>query len=78
MSKLFNMLYKNKGASSDPVLPVVEERAAVNAEFKSERTAAGETAAVPQAEMPGAPQFRPLSLRVAAPSPLLPFVVART
>jgi capsular exopolysaccharide synthesis family protein len=67
------MLYKDKGANSDAVMPVFEEPAVVKTDFKSERTPVDESVETPQAGTPSAPQIRSLNLRVPAPSPLLPF-----
>ena len=81
MSKLFEMLYKSKGDIADTVLPLVDGQASpppVGGGFKSEGTppaaaAAEEVRESSAAVASGLSQIRTLSLRVPAPSPLLPF-----
>jgi capsular exopolysaccharide synthesis family protein len=80
VSKLFKTLYKTKGEIADTVLPLVDVQASpspVGGEFKSEGAApaaAVEAVREPsRAEAPGLSQIRTMSLRVPAPSPLLPF-----
>jgi capsular exopolysaccharide synthesis family protein len=80
VSKLFKTLYKTKGEIADTVLPLVDVQvspAPVGGEFKSEGAApaaAAEAVREPsRAEAPGLSEIRTISLRVPAPSPLLPF-----
>ena len=71
MSRIFEMLYKSKGEVADTVRPVVEMETGLP-------EAAVAAAAQPQEEAPPAaaplfPQIRTWNVRIAAPSPLLPF-----
>jgi capsular exopolysaccharide synthesis family protein len=73
------MLYKSKGEIADTLLPLVDGQASpppVGAGFKSEGAPVAASAeAAPASSATAAPgtQIRTLSLRIPAPSPLLPF-----
>jgi capsular exopolysaccharide synthesis family protein len=76
VSKLLELLLKSKGDIPDVVLPLTNGQGGraplVNGEFKREAAAMPEAGPPPSDESPLS-RIRTLSLRVAAPSPLLPF-----
>jgi capsular exopolysaccharide synthesis family protein len=79
VSKLFELLHKSKGEIAEVVLPLVDGEsgppAPVNGRFKSEGPpgAAAGAEAVHESQPAEDSQIRTLSLKIAAPSPLLPF-----